>query len=269
MLETNPARVIVWEAHGRGLYFSQLSQSNPNEVDFFGESGVRDRLKQIISSGQYVLLRQQGNLTYTFTSDGRLLQIADPNGNTLTFTNSSGLLTQVSNNFGKSIMIQYNGNHISSVTDPKNQSISYTYTNGDLTQVTYPDTQSLQYAYTNHLLTDKYDTNSNLVGHWAYDTSSGRVSSYYRYADQGVQQQRLDLFYNFTATPPTITVTRSTGAATYSTAVVDGMSVPVAVDGCGATCSGLHESRSYDNRLNLTSVTYTSGGHDLCHILRL
>ncbi len=87
---------------------------------FCGESGVKDRLKQVISTGEYFLRRKEGNLTYKFGSDGKLLQISDPNGNTLTLTYTGGLLTQVSDNFGKSLSIQYNtDNRISSITDPK------------------------------------------------------------------------------------------------------------------------------------------------------
>ena len=124
VVQTTPfLRVKILDADGRVLYFSQLGQSNRGEIDFYGESGVKDRLRQITSSGQYLLRREKDNLTYKFASNGSLLQISDPNGNTLTFTYTSGLLTQVSNNFGKTLSIQYNNGRISSVTDPKGQSV--------------------------------------------------------------------------------------------------------------------------------------------------
>ena len=260
VINGSPQRVIIWEAYGRALYFSQANQSNQGEVDFYGESGVKDRLKQIIATGQYVLRRAGDNLTYTFGSDGSMQQITDPNGNSLTFTYTSGLLTQVTNNFGKSLTIQWNGGRISSITDPKNQSISYSYTNGDLTLVTYPDAQSLQYAYTNHLMTDRRDTAGNLTGHWGYQ--NGRVSTNYRYVDNGVPQERVDFTYTPSQTPLTVTATRATGTTTYTTSVINGMGVVTAVEGCGATCGGLHKSFTLDSNVNIKDVTFTSGGQN-------
>ena len=190
VVRTTPTmRVKIKDVDGRALFFSQLYYSNVGEVNFYGESGVKDRLKQITSTGQWVLKRKS-NLTYLFDSNGILTQISDPNGNTLTFSYSGGLLTQVSNNFGNSITLQYSGTRISSVTDPKSQSVVFTYTGSDLTGVGYPDGQSLGYAYSNHNLTGKYDSSDHLIGHWDYDTE-GRVSNYYRYVDNGVYQEQI------------------------------------------------------------------------------
>jgi hypothetical protein len=166
VLQTSPTkRVRIWDSDGRALYFSEAQQTS-TEILFGGESGVKDKLKQVISTGEYFLRRKEGNLTYKFDTNGKLLEISDLNGNTQTFTYTGGLLTQVSDNFGRSLSIQYTGNRITSITDPKSQSVVYEYANGDLTKVTYPDTQFISYAYSNHNLTDKYDTNSNLFGHW-------------------------------------------------------------------------------------------------------
>jgi hypothetical protein len=46
----------------------------------------------------------------------------------------------------------------------------------------------------NHNLTDKYDTNINLIGHWDYD-GKGRVITYYSHLENGVAQNRIDLSY--------------------------------------------------------------------------
>ena len=249
-------RIKIQDADGRALYFQPIMQTYSDGTHFYGESGINDRLTQL-TSGQYLLRRQEGSLSYLFASDGKLAQIADPNGNTLTFAYTSGLLSQVANNFGKSITIQYGGSHISSVTDPKGQSISYTYTNDDLTQVSYPDSQALGYRYSTHFLTDKYDSASNLIGHWAYDTS-GRVTSYYRFLKDGVPQEQIGFSYTTNAT----TLTRSTGTTTYATAINDGIRAISSIDGCGSTCGGTHKSFTYDNRAALTDVTYTSGGQN-------
>jgi RHS repeat-associated protein len=250
---SGPRKVKIWDWDGRALYFTE--RSSGSEIIYYGESGVKDRLKQVIATGEYFLRRKEGNLTYQFGSDGKLEEISDPNGNTLTLTYTSGLLTQVSNNFGKSLSIQYTNNRISSITDPKSQSISYGYTNGDLTSVTYPDDNSISYAYSNHLLTDKYDTDGNLIGHWGYDSYSG-VNNYYSHIKDSVPQEEVTLSY-----PPRGTeVTSSTGTTTYTVASIDGITVVQAIEGC-STCGGVNKSFQYSNYLELTDVTFIDGGN--------
>jgi YD repeat-containing protein len=251
--ETAPKKVIVWDSDGKALYFNENSRTT--EIIFAGESGVKDRLKQVISTGEYFLRRKEGNFTYIFSSDGRLQAISDPNGNTQTFTYTGGLLTQVSDNFGESLSIQYTGNRITSVTDPKSQSVLYEYTSGDLTKVTYPDQNFVRYAYSNHKLTDKYDTNNNLVGHWDYD-SYGRVITYYSHLKDSVPQERIDLIYQLGST----VVTRSTGATTYTTSVVDEINVVSGIEGC-STCGSINKGYQYSNRLDLTQVTSIDGSN--------
>ena len=248
---SGPRKVRIWDWDGRALYFRE--QSSGSEIIYYGESGVKDRLKEVVSSGEYFLRRKEGNLAYKFGSDGKLNEISDPNGNTLTLTYTGGFLTQVSDNFGKSLSIQYTDNRISSITDPKNQSISYGYTNGDLTSVTYPDTQSISYAYSNHRMTDKYDTNNNLIGHWGYD-AYGRVITYYSHLKDGVPQERIDFTFQAGGT----VVTRSTGATTYTTSVIDGIDVVQQIQGC-STCRSVNKSFQYSNRLDLTQVTSIDG----------
>jgi len=257
VVDTNPpARIKITDADGRALYFRQVMYTYADGTHFAGESGVKDRLV-LQASGQYLLRRKEGNLTYQFDFTGKLTQISDPNNNTLTFAYTNNLLTQVSNNFGKALTIQYSGGRISSVTDPKGQSVVYNYNaNGDLTSVSYPDANSIAYAYANHQLTDKYDTGFNLIGHWGYD-ANGRVSAYYRYLNSGNPQESINFTYGTTST----VLTRSTGTTTYTTAIGDGIRVVTAIEGCGETCGGgIHKSFQYDSRLNLTHVTLTSEG---------
>jgi len=254
VVQTSPKRIRMWDSDGRALYFSEVQQT-PTEILFGGESGVKDRLKQVISTGEYFLRRKEGNLTYKFGSDGKLLEISDPNGNSQTLTYAGGLLTQVSNNFGKTLSIQYNGSRISSITDPKNQSIFYEYTNGGLTKVTYPDQNFISYAYLNHNLTDKYDTNNNLIGHWGYDNRH-RVTNYYSHIKDSVHQEEINLTYQVGST----VVTRSPGATTYTTAVIDSIDVVQQIEGC-STCGSVNKSFQYSNRLDLTQVTSIDGSN--------
>ena len=255
VVQTSPTkRVRIWDSDGRALYFNEVQQ-NSTEILFGGESGVKDRLRQVISTGEYFLRRKEGNLTYRFDSNGKLLEISDPNGNMLTFTYTGGLLTQVSDNFGKSLSIQYLNNRISSITDPKNQSISYEYTNGDLTRVTYPDQNFVRYAYSSHDLTDKYDTNNNLIGHWGYDNRH-RVINYYSHIKDTIHQEEINLTYQ----PGSTVVTNSTGTTTFTTSLIDGIYVAQDIQGC-STCGSPHKQFSYSNRLDLNQVTSIDGAN--------
>ena len=224
VVETSPKKVKIWDSDGRALYFTE--RSSGSEIIFYGESGIKDRLKQVVSSGQYYLRRKGGNLTYTFSSEssgGKLLEISDPNGNTLALTYTNGLLTEIANNFEKSLTLGYTNNRITSVTDPQNQSISFDYTNGDLTKVTYPDTKFVRYAYSSHLLTDKYDTNDNtgLFGHWGYDSYGIKVTNYYSHIKDGVPQEEINLTYPFGKTELRRTIGGQTYLTTYTTGVID------------------------------------------------
>jgi RHS repeat-associated protein len=138
----------------------------------------------------------------------------------------------------------------------KGQSILYTYSNGDLTNVAYPDTNSLGYTYLSHNLTDKYDTNNNLIGHWDYD-SKGRVITYYSHLENGVPQNRIDFSYGFLTT----TLTNSKGTTTYTTGVVGGISVVKEIEGC-STCGSIHKVFSYSPRVDLTDITSVSEGNN-------
>jgi RHS repeat-associated protein len=257
--QTPTKRVKVRDADGRALYFLQASGSYPDEVRFYGESGVRDRLTQIVSTGELLLRRKERNLTYRFSADGKLTQISDPNGNTLSLAYTGGLLTQVADNFGMSLTIQYDGSHIASVTDPEGRATTYQYSNGDLTRVDYPDGTAIAYAYSSHRLTDKRDGSGNLIGHWSYG-SDGRVSSHYRWLDGSTPQEKIDFAYNLSATPQTTVLTRSTGTTTYKTTVQDGMRLVSAVDGCAECGGGAHKAYTYDRLLNLNTVSAISEG---------
>jgi RHS repeat-associated protein len=250
-------RLLVWDADGRGLYFTQVGEAGSDEIHFVGESGVKGKLKKVVNTGEYLFRRRGGNLTYKFGPDGKLLWIGDSSGNSLALNYAGGLLTQVIDNFGKSISIQYNAeNRISSIIDPKSQPILYEYTNGDLTKVTYPDQNSIRYAYSNHYLTDRYDTNNNLIGHWDYDPK-GKVIGYHSHLKDSVPQERIELSYELQKTK----VTGSTGVTTYTTGIIDGIAVVKEIENC-STCGIVHRRFDYSKMLDLSKVTSVSEGKE-------
>lgn len=78
VVQSNPLRVSISDTDGRVMYFYQIPRTYTGEARFYGESGTRDRLKKITSTGQYVLRRSGSDLTYTFGTDNKLASITDP-----------------------------------------------------------------------------------------------------------------------------------------------------------------------------------------------
>ena len=271
VVQTSPTkRVRIWDSDGRALYFAESGGV------YTGESGVIDKLEQVNPpSGDYFLRRKEGNLTYKFNSSGRLLQISDPNGNTLTLGyDGSNRLSQVSNNFGKAITIGYypGQNRIQTATDPNGKSVSYEYLNGDLAKVTYPDHpadnptvfSSVSYVYNNHLLIEKRDTNNNLIGFWDYDRydDKGKVKTYYSHlAGNPLQpQEMIELTYAPGQTVMKRTIDGTPYTTTYFTRVIDGIHVVEKIQGC-STCGSEEKEFAYTpGRLELFQVTSIDNG---------
>ena len=260
VIENEPARrVVIWDHDGRALYFDEIRQEpDSGEIPFAGESGVKDRLKQIEATGEYILDRTQGNLTYRFDPEGRLNAIGDPHGNQLTLSYAEGRLSQVSNNFGKTLFFDYNEQgRIQSVTDPKGQSVSYSYLDGGLVTVTYPDGHSVGYDYSDHNLTDKYDTEFKLIGHWEYDDKD-KVTTYYSHLKDGIEQGRIDLDYQFLKTE----VVHFSGVTTYTIQIIDGIYLVREIEGC-SSCESTNKRFDYSSRLDLVAVTSVADGKEI------
>ncbi len=250
-------RVVIWDGDGQALYFTEIRREpgSPGEIPFSGESGVKDRLTQIGATGEYLLNRKKGNLTYRFDPNGILLEITDPNQNRLTLTYNQGQLIGVSNNFGKTLAFQYDATgFLQSVTDPKGQAVSYIYQGGDLILVTFPDGNSMSYDYLNHNMMDKYDSDLKLIGHWEYD-GKDKVTGYHE-DDKG--WGRVDLHYEFLRTE----VVHSTGVTSYSLGIIDGIFVVKEIDGC-SSCGAKKKRFEYSQRLDLVSVTYIDGQNQI------
>ena len=250
-VEDDPARrVVIWDWDGRALYFTEIkSEEGSDDTPFFGESGVKDRLRQIEATGEYLLSRKQGNLTYRFDSEGKLTAMGDLNGNRLSLSYEGELLSQVSSNFGKTLSFHYTDGLIDWVKDPKDQAVYYDHDNGDLTLVSYFDGNSVGYDYSDHNLTDKYDTESGLIGHWEYDDKD-KVEVHWSHLKDGIPQGRIDLEYDDLRTR----VIDSKNVATYRREVIDGVYVVGEIEGC-SSCGSIHRRFDYSPRLDLMGVT--------------
>jgi RHS repeat-associated protein len=112
-------------------------------------------------------------------------------------------------------------------------------------------------------MTDKYDTDSNLIGHWGYDNYA-RVNNYYSHIKDSVHQEEINLTYPTGKTELRRTIGGQTYLTTYTTGVIDGISVVQQIEGC-STCGGINKSFQYSNQLDLTDVTFNDGQQYTTH----
>ena len=98
-------------------------------------------------SGAYWNLNLKNGMTYVF-GVGRLLEVRDPYGNTLTITRSGEDVTQVTSPHGRWVKFAYDGSHrITEITDNGGRHVKYTYTSGRLAKVEGPEGRTTEYEY--------------------------------------------------------------------------------------------------------------------------
>ncbi|MBN1991091.1 MAG: hypothetical protein JW953_00190 [Anaerolineae bacterium] len=79
---------------------------------------------------------------------GRLTQLRDRRGNTLTFTyNANNEMTGVSDGAGRTATLSYTDGHVTGLTTPDGRTFGFGYTNGDLTAITDPNGGVRRYEY--------------------------------------------------------------------------------------------------------------------------
>ena len=117
-------------------------------------TGLFDTLSQN-ADGSYTLTRKN-QTKLSFAATGRLMSIADRNGNTQVLTyNSSGNLASVTDTVGRAYAFSYDGdNHLISIIDPSGRTVHYNYDSagnlascqdllGNITQYTYDTSRRL------------------------------------------------------------------------------------------------------------------------------
>lgn len=200
--------------------------------------------------------------------DGRLLSVADMDGNTTTMGYTGSRLTSVTEPGGRTFTIGWTGDnlHIASVADQFGRTVGYSYdTNGQLIGVTDVRGQTTSYEYEtatplSHRLTKVTDPRGHVVVFNHYD-SAGRVD----YQEDGVTYTTGHTGAHVTfaygtdgAGRPTTTMTTPEGRVTVST-FARGQCVIKTV-GAGSA-SPVTWSYTYDGALYaLTSVAVNAGG---------
>ncbi|MCC6226803.1 MAG: hypothetical protein IT195_10430 [Microthrixaceae bacterium] len=126
-LDVSGSTAAWWTADGRKRTFS-LSGGG-----WDSDPGVKDKL---VASGSGFQITRPDQVVYTFDSAGKLLSIADRNGQGPSLTYTAGLLSSVSA-AGRTMTVTWDGSgtRISRVTLDDGRYAEYGYTAGRLTQV--------------------------------------------------------------------------------------------------------------------------------------
>lgn len=211
--------------------------------------GLFDSLTQN-TDGTFTLTRKT-QIKLSFSSTGKLMSIADRNGNTVALAyNGSGNLTTVTDGTGRVFTLAYDGSgRISSLSDPAARSWSYGYdANGNLKSVRDATGAVTQYGYdASHRMTSASDARGVTFLQNAYD-GLGRVT-----AQSNGRLFSTTLSYN-TPSVGTTTITDPLGNATQHVYDTNLRLVSV-IDAKGGT-----RAYAYDANNNQTSLTNQNGG---------
>lgn len=200
-------------------------------------------------AAQKFQMREKDGLERRFDDDGKLISVADRNGNTLTLTyDAAGFLTRMTDARGRSVALTKGANgKVESVADPAGRTTSYAYdVAGNLTAVTDPSGARTEYQYdSKHNLTRIIDPRGNVVQQVTYD-SSGRVTGYIEDGSPWT------VTYNPTQKRTTKKDSRNNSwVLTYN----DNKNIVGITDPLGGT-----EAVVYDSNFNVTSATDKNGG---------
>ncbi|MGN0505028.1 MAG: S8 family serine peptidase, partial [Lachnospiraceae bacterium] len=161
------SRVKVTYADGRILVF----QKN-------GNSYTAEATKDILiknGDGTWSLATEEKK-TWNYSSTGKLLFIADRNGNKITFTyGSNGSLTKITGSDGIAVTVTCQNGRISKLTDPFGRTVTYAYDSQNrLIKVSGETCGTMSYTYDSHGITSVTDGNGATYLTNKYD-SRGRV----------------------------------------------------------------------------------------------
>jgi len=142
----------------------------------------------------HFIAKSSSAMTYTFASDGKILEEKDRNNNKTTYQYSSGKLVSLTGNSGRKVDISYDGSDkLAKVEDynsddPSFEGVndgftSFVYQNGDLKTFKYQKVgqfeavAAITFNYTNHRLDSIIDARGNTTA-FTYD-GSNRVTDIY------------------------------------------------------------------------------------------
>jgi RHS repeat-associated protein len=235
------------QSDGRAIYFARPVGSSGVFAPLIGD--VHAQLTQ--NGSGFTLVRKDGSVEQ-FGSSGKLLSLADRNGNTTSLTyGGNGFLSSVIDPVGRALTITTNASGlVTSISDTMGTVATYTYgASSQLLSVTYADNSAFQFSYDgNFRLTAATDALGNIVEAHTYD-GQGRALTSEKHG--GVERYTLT-YVNSTRTD----VTDALGHVTkYTYDTSKGRNVVTQVEGL-CSCGGSQlQTWTYDSQLNETSAT--------------
>lgn len=238
------------QGDGRAVYFYRT-----------GTSGVLvpvtgDIHAQLTKTGSgYTLAWQNGNVV-SFNASGKLVSLADRNGNTTSLTyNLGGVLNTATDTFGRTLyFIPDTNGRIGTIVDAIGTVATYAYgTNSTLSSVTYADSSGYSFQYNgNSRLTAVTDALNHTLEAHSYDSQGRAITSE---IDGGLEHYSLN-YVSATRTDVTDGLGRLTK---YTFDTSKARNIVTQIEGlCG--CGGSEVSSwVYDDKLNVTSTTDALG----------
>lgn len=183
-------------------------------------------------------------------TEGKVVSIADRNGNTVSFTYSGNNLASVTDPSGRTVNLAYDAaNHLTSITDPSGNVYAFTVAGDILASVTQPDGGVWRYTYdTNGFMLTKTDPLGNITT-YTYDDQHRVVAS-----TDPEGRSRSIVYLQTSETVKSTTFTEKDGGVwTYSYDTQKGTLASKADPQGGTTSYG------YDSNGNRTSTTGPDG----------
>ena len=262
------------QATGRLFRYSGRTEGNTRIFTTqWTASQVGDELRV---SGESVEYRKPNGDVMRFDGNGRLIALADRNGNATTLNYAGPNLIRITDAVGRSITLDYDGaGRITRATDPIGRIWQYSYESGPLIAVTDPLGNITRYEYAlGGRLQAITDSRGNKIKQIAYD-DRGRVREQ-RFADGGLER------YTYTMSGGTVTgvtIVDPLGRTTskrfnprgYVIEETDQLGQSSKIERSPTTnlplttsgpCGCVEAARDYDGRGNVTSITNRLGQTD-------
>jgi len=243
--------VVLHEADGGALHFNRDGEGRyVSEID-------QVRVIEAIAGG-YQLIEPNGRVL-TFDTEGRLIQITDPNGNSQSLGYDSNRLSYVEDNYGRRLDFTYNAEGRLSKFTTRVGQLTYSYDEqGNLTGVANPSMAEKTYLYTDpndpHNLSGIINENGIQSGSFTYDDQDRATASEGAQGMYGIEVAYENNFIRRVKDSLART-------ATFKVQVTHGIGrvKSVSGSGCGSCLSDLGREYQLNDRLLVESSTDAMG----------